>query len=125
MIGEDVWRFQYRVRPYLDNASQPELETRLHDIMRNLSTITPEGKIGVTLPEDGGTVWQQRLIDLNLECYRRNSSIDDLGDHREIPYLTRNALEIIRANPQLEEFTKMRGIFCKFGKAEFMKLFIE
>ena len=121
---DEAWRFQYRLRPYLDNATVEELEFRLDDIIRNIYTLTPEGKVGALHPDQGGDMWAQKMTDLALECYRRNGDIMDLGNVNEFPF-KKEILPIVRANGSLACHTKRSSVFCKYGKEEWMRNLLE
>jgi hypothetical protein len=60
---------EYRARPYLADATSAEIAERLRDIIVNLTTLTPEGQIGVLPPLPHGDAWY-RLLEHVLEAYR-------------------------------------------------------
>ena len=62
----EIWRLQYRQRPYLQDASFAKLTQRFHDVMTNLTTLTDQGKIGV-LPVNEDGVWWMTLFTHILE----------------------------------------------------------
>jgi hypothetical protein len=121
---DDAWRFQYRLRPYLDNATFEELRNRFDDIARNIYTLTPEAKVGAKHPDKGGIMWAQKLMDLALECYRRNGDIVDLGVVHEFPVRS-DMLPTIEANRSLAHHASRLKVFCKYGKEEWMTELIE
>ena len=53
----ELWRLQYRRRPYLTDASNSALSKRLEDIANNLITLTEEGKLGVLPAGNDGEPW--------------------------------------------------------------------
>lgn len=69
----EVWRLQYRQRPYLKGASDDALAQRLKDIMNNLSTLTPEGKIGLLPIGPDGIRWMTLFTHVHEEYVSRGS----------------------------------------------------
>jgi hypothetical protein len=108
----------------LDNATLEELEFRFDDIARNIYTLTPEAKVGARRPDQGGHMWAQKMMDLALECYRRNGDIEDLGGIYEFP-VRGEMLPIVEANKSLAEHATKSGVFCKYGQEKWMRELIE
>ncbi|MCO6413350.1 MAG: hypothetical protein J5I92_11435 [Thiogranum sp.] len=121
---ENDWRFQYRLRPYLGNAGYGELKSRLDDVLRNVLNFTPEAKIGLVPPEQGGSLWAQKLVDLQVECFRRNTAIESLADMASMPW-NKEALELVRRNHHLAPHCARKDILCKFGSARWMQELLE
>lgn len=76
----EVWRLQYRQRPYLRDASDDALAQRLKDVMNNLSTLTPEGKIGVLPVGTDGIRWMTLFTHVHEEYVSRGSFSPNLAD---------------------------------------------
>lgn len=120
----EAWKFGYRVRPYLENTSASDLVQRASDILRNMSTLTPEGKFGLVTEPALRAFWEQKFDELALEHYRRNSPLERNIDPNSIPF-NRSALHLVRANSDLASYVKMTGIYCRFGREEFMRNLFE
>jgi len=58
------------MRRYLEHSSEQELAQRLRYIIENMSTLLPDGKIGVLPPEPHGKNWYE-LFEHALEEYRK------------------------------------------------------
>lgn len=118
---DEALRFQYRVRPYLGNASDAELKARLDDILRNIYCFTPFGKIGPLPPDSGGTLWMQRLVDLQVELARRGVNIEGFGEFEKMPW-NKRALELMDKNSAIAPHMRRAGIFCKYGDKQWLRL---
>lgn len=116
---EEIWRQTYRVRPYLTYLSNEDLRVRLGDILRNIYTLTPEGKVGALRPDDGGLLWAEKLCHVNCEFYRRNTTLYEHVRPEEIPF-NKAALSLVRRNQHLVENVHRNGIFCKYGKERWL-----
>src|SRR5690348_14659961 len=97
---EESFRLQYRMRPYLERATDGDLTQRIDDIVRNVLAFTPEAKIGMLTPESGGEVWGQKIIDVHLEVGRRRKEITQFGRFEEMPW-SNQALQYLAARPDL------------------------
>ena len=80
LARHEVWRLQYRQRPYLRSASDDALVQRLKDVMNNLSTLTPEGKIGVLPIGPDGVRWMRLFTDVHEEYVSRKALLPLLSD---------------------------------------------
>ena len=110
----------YRLRPYLGDASARELRARMDDVLRNMLTFTPEGKVGALAPDLGGVMWAQKMTDLQVECGRREADIKQLGSvMSDLPFQNA-ALELIRENPEAGRYVGRSGVLCKFGERRWM-----
>jgi hypothetical protein len=119
--SDEACRFQYRVRPYLGKATHEDLEARLDDILRNIYCFTPDCKIG-PLPRDRGcALWMQKLVDLQVELYRRGIDIEEFGGFESMPWNAR-ALELMRKNMPLTAWQSRAGLFCKYGEERWLRL---
>ena len=117
---EEEWRLVYKIRPYLTGASAEELDQRLADILRNIYTLTPAGKIGMLAPDEGGLLWAQKLIDLRQECYRRNDGLESRVRPEYLPF-NKAALQLVRANHKLQHHAERRPVFCRYGPLQWMR----
>src|SRR6185437_381021 len=54
MTRQELWTLSYKTKPYLSHLSVDQLARRLQDVMANLTTLTPEGKIGMDSTEEPG-----------------------------------------------------------------------
>lgn len=121
---EEIWRQTYRVRPYLTYLSNDALRSRLGDILRNIYTLTPEGKVGALRPDDGGLLWAEKLCHINCEFYRRNTTLQEHVRPEEIPF-NKAALRLVTRNQHLVENVHRKGIFCKYGDERWLSLLRE
>ena len=121
---EELWRLYYRIRPYLTGASLEELDQRLADILRNIYTLTPAGKIGVLSPDDGALLWLQKLSDLRQEYFRRNDELEVRIRPEYLPF-NQAALELVRANHRLQHHPARRPVFCRYGRLQWMRALLE
>jgi hypothetical protein len=117
---EDAWRFQYRLRPYLQNASPAELQQRLEDILRNIYAFSADGRVAAVPAAHGGSVWAQKILDINLEFDRRNMTIYDFARFDDLPF-KKEALQIILANRHHAHYLQQRAVFCKYGELRWMR----
>ncbi len=124
LTRDEAWDFMYRVRPYLAAATEDELRSRLADVLRNLYTLTPEGKIGALAPSQGGLVWLQKFSDLLLEYKRRNSRLEDAVHPESIPF-NRAALSLVRANQEFADVAGIRSVPCRYGELRWMRALYE
>ncbi len=67
--GDARWRQQYHTRPYLEDASDEELDDRFRTIIQNMITLTERGQIGVLPLEPRGKYWYRLFAEL-VEAYR-------------------------------------------------------
>jgi hypothetical protein len=118
---EDFCSLQYGIRPYLRHASDEELRVRRDDILRNIITLTREGKVGLHPPDEYGNYWGSRLIHLNHECFERGREITRLGNDAPLDFHgCVDYLNIVRQNSDIFDL-QPQGIFCKYGKKEYME----
>jgi hypothetical protein len=108
------------VLPYLQAASQEQLESRLADILRNIYTLTGDGKLGSLPPERGGLVWEQKLTDLNLEYYRRSQDMEAIARPEHLPF-HQAALDLVKANSRLRCHLDRKPVFCRYGELRWMR----
>jgi len=83
---EDSWVLQYRIRPYLRGANRGELRERLNDVLRNLYTITPDGKVRLTQLKGVPWTWPQQLADLRHEYGFRGIRFEDDISFKDLPF---------------------------------------
>ena len=76
----EVWRLQYRQSPYLKGASDDALAQRLKDIKNNLSTLTPEGTIGLLPIGKDRIRWMTLFTHVHEEYVSRGSIPPSLAD---------------------------------------------
>ena len=80
LARHEIWRFQYRQRPYLKDASDDALAQRLKDVMNNVSTLTPEGKIGLLPIGPDGERWMVLFTHVHEEYVSRGAFPPILSD---------------------------------------------
>lgn len=123
MSREEAARFQYRLRPYLSGAPRPALDARLSDIAVNLFDFMPDGRIGLW-DNPFRDKWINRLIAVNLELERR-------GEHKiKLPQLeewvfTEKTVRLFQDQPHVFRVPSPTGIFCKYGREDYMRNFHE
>ena len=76
----EVWRLQYKQNPYLKGASDDALAQRLKDVMNNLSTLTPEGTIGLLPIGTDRIRWMTLFTHVHEEYVTRGSIPPSLAD---------------------------------------------
>ncbi|MFC4820941.1 hypothetical protein [Dokdonella ginsengisoli] len=117
--AEDGWRAAYRFRPYLANAPEYELQDRLTYILRNLLTITPEGKISLSKDEHGRKYWLQKLTHLNLELWRRNKPPINPTNFPDMIPFGEKELVLSKTNSEFIKYTKIRPVFARYDDAPY------
>jgi hypothetical protein len=118
---EDLWRFEYNIRPYLRHVPDEELGVRRDDILRNVITLTRDGKVGLHPPDLYGDFWYRRLIHFHHECSERGKDSTKIGSDAPLDFHgCADYREIVKRNSALFDFTP-QGVFCKYGKAEYME----
>jgi hypothetical protein len=117
---EDAAVLQYRIRPYLRGANRGQLRERLEDVLRNLYTITPVGKVGLTQLKGVPWTWPEKLGDLRHEYGLRGIRFEDDVSFKDLPF-HREALDAVKKNPTLGDYHAVSRVFCKFGKREHME----
>ena len=75
-----LWRMQYRSRPYLSDASDDALAQRLKDVMNNLATLSDEGKIGILPIGPEGVHWMVLFTHVHEEYVSRGKHPPILSD---------------------------------------------
>jgi hypothetical protein len=70
--NQEMWRRAYAQRPYLQFSSEQEIAARLRYLMENITTLLPDGKVGVLPPEPHGKMWIE-LFQNVLDEYARRS----------------------------------------------------
>lgn len=80
MKRHEWWRKEYRSRPYLEHASNAELNRRHEDIAANHVGLTADGRIGVLPPEEGGAYWGRLYTHVLEEMRDRRMR----PDHRRV-----------------------------------------
>ena len=76
----EVWRMQYRSRPYLSDTSDDALEQRLKDVLNNLTTLSTEGKIGMLPIGPDGVHWMVVFTHILEEYRSRRKDLPILSD---------------------------------------------
>lgn len=121
---EELWIFQYRIRPYLRYIKNDILRDRANDISLNIMSMSSDGKIFM-LPANGlSNPWPQRLIDINHECNFRGIDITKYIDKNSLPYSERN-LNIARVNSKKFNNIPAIPLFSKYGHREHMHSFLK
>jgi hypothetical protein len=121
---EEAWELQYRIRPYLEVATSEQLRSRCVDVIRNLYTLTPEGKVGALAPDKGGLLWCQKLWDVRHENLRRDQDFMESVAPEDF-WFDDQALELVRRNQSLSRHATRTGLFCKFGESKWMRALFE
>jgi hypothetical protein len=73
MTRQRMWQQGYRTRPYLQHSSEQEVAARLRYVLENITTLLPDGKVGVLSPEPYGKDWYP-LFEHVQEEYRRRGT---------------------------------------------------
>lgn len=120
MRRQDLWREQYRLRPYLRHTPLDELNARFRDVVANLTTLTEDGKLGSVTQRSEMEYWLSRLEHL-FEEYRNRGGL---------PYGLLQKKDIIqptfpdqpKAAVALEQVCPLDRKLClvKFGRREHM-----
>ena len=75
LTRNELWRLQYRQRRYLKQANEDALSQRLKDVIANLTTLTPDGKIGVLPTDSDGVPWMTLFTHLHEEYLLRGQQL--------------------------------------------------
>jgi hypothetical protein len=92
--NQEMWRRAYAQRPYLQFSSEQEIAARLRYLMENMTTLLPDGKVGMPPPEPHGKMlWSYIFQNVLDEYARRNIKPpkDFLKDAHTAPHLSRSA----------------------------------
>lgn len=123
LTRQELWRLQYRNRPYLRNASDDVLVQRLKDVMNNLATLNQDGKIELLPIGPEGIYWMTLFTHLHEEHESRRASPPLLSDmpfpKPTAPRPARSALTI--KNKQ----SKTGQALAKLGKLAHMQALYE
>lgn len=116
----DQWREMYRRRPYLQNCHVSQLADRLEHCVVNGVDFTPEKKIGLLPPDNGGMVWMERMAHLMAEVESRKMRMEELFDPFRMGPLayfhdSNDPSRWIPRNESLFKLHRRGGVFCKFG----------
>ena len=84
----EAMRQKYYMRPYLKDASDSELAERFRHIMLNLSSISPEGKIGPNMKSPNIHYWTEPFTHIIEEYNRRGGLPAGILDENSIPKVT-------------------------------------
>ena len=87
LARHERWRLQYRQKPYLTEASEAALAQRLKDVMNNMTTLTPEGKIGLLPIRPDGVRWMILFTHV-LEEYESRGGILPIPSDTPFPQAT-------------------------------------
>ena len=117
----EVWRLQYRQRPYLRDSSDDALAQRLKDVMNNFSTLTAEGKIGFLPIVPDGKRWMILFTHILEEYVSRGNKLPTLSE--DMPFPQPTAPDLPKSVTALKKI-KMPNpgqTLIKFGKRAHMK----
>lgn len=116
---DDAAAFFYRVRRYLGNATENELDTRLHDIAANLFTFTKDAQVGYA--EDlRRNLWAERLVHLAVEAEVRRRDI--LQGYRIGDFTFRKEnIEKFQAQPHILTKVIPSNIYCRYGERQWIE----
>lgn len=101
MARHEVWRRNYRQRPYLQDATDEELTQRLRDVIENLTALTLDGRLSPLPPGAEGEKWMELFTHI-LEAYgaRRSQPPDNFLRGAKVPRpddpITARALSRVR-----------------------------
>lgn len=118
---EEAWKAQYRLRPYLANAPESELQDRLEYILRNVLTISPEGKIEYARPEHGRAIWLHKTSDLNQELWRRNREPIKPQDFPGMMPFDNEALALVKRNAALAKYVGVAPVFGRYDDLQYAR----
>jgi len=68
----DVWRMNYGLRRYLDHSSDKKIADRLRYMVENLTTPSPDGKVGASVPNPHGS-WLELFAHIQEEYRLRKA----------------------------------------------------
>ncbi len=124
LARHEVWRMQYRQRPYLKNTSDDALLQRLKDVMNNLSVLTSDGKLGVLPIGPDGIHWMTLFTHIFEEYDARGGFSAGLSD---MPFPKPTAPDIPKSVMALKKIKvpKAGETLIKLGKLSHMKDLIE
>jgi hypothetical protein len=119
--ASEVWRKEYRSRRYLQSLRVGELRSRLAYLAENLTTVEPDGKLGVL-----GTdvpLWQA-LVEACEEVALRRESVEEFLKAAKMPTPTFPSVARVSA-AYARRRDGREGQFCKFGEARYLRTLVD
>ena len=116
MQRHEIWRLKYRQRRYLRLADDGVLDRRFKDIINNLMTLTPEGKIGVLPVTEAGVRWMTLFTHVLEEYALRGRGLPVADD---APFVKPTAPDLPRS-AKIEIPERGRSL-VKLGKSIYMQ----
>ncbi len=124
MRRQDIWRVEYRARPYLVDVSEAELDTRFFEVLNNLLILTPAGQIGMLKPQAGDANFIALFTHLMEEYARRGRTFPAIRPDVRLP-----RPDIVKGAPGSAAIRgrklKIAGSLFKFGKREHLEALLE
>ena len=120
LTRNELWRLQYRQRRYLKQANEDALSQRLKDVIANLTTLTPDGKIGVLPTDSDGVPWMTLFTHLHEEYLLRGQQLPPrAGLHIPTPTAPGEPPPSAALNGML--LPRPRQALVKLGKRAYMQ----
>lgn len=116
----ELWRARYQARRYMEFLTDAELRARFQDVLQNTCTLGFEGKVGLTLPEDGGRIWLERFTHILDEFAARGAGAPAMSDaQRETFPINPDSRRAREAVAYFKSHAVRTSASClvKFGKA--------
>jgi hypothetical protein len=123
MRRQDLWVEEYRHRRYMKNLSDEDLAQRFRDVTANVTTLTPDGKIGVvTSTSPDFDFWWSRQTHLFEEFGERGGLPPWILDDARLPFTygaVHPGAQAVAGRSFPERY------LAKFGHARFMRTALE
>lgn len=124
LTRSDLWRQQYRRRPYLRSADKEQVDQRLRDVMSNMTRLTEKGQIGPLPLGPEGAYWFEMFTHLLEEYNSRGGIPRDVLDADTIPKATYPDIPKASTAMSRIQFPSGKPFLVKFMKRQYADSFV-
>ncbi len=124
MPRHEFWRLRYRARRYLEHLSNEDLAQRHNDILKNLTLLTDELKIGFQRMDEEGQYWAEIHTHLLEECSLRGFNVVSnlLKDKNNNPFPQYDLKGLDKAINKFTRLNLQTGKYLvKYGQKKYLE----